>query len=107
MSAKFRERCSNTLRLINQMDEYEKNHPDEWCPISDQVLKDTYPGECNSQEGRDRKVVAMSDEEFETIFDATLQQYRKVRKKKGKSQEAEGQQGQLGQEQEQEMIVNK
>ena|SRR5215218_6568399 len=100
MSAKFRERCSNTMRLINQMDEYERNHPDEWCPISDQILKDMYPEECSSQAGRDKKAETMSAEEFEVVFDAMLQQYRKVRKKKQASQ-----QGQLSQEQEQEIVV--
>src|SRR5829696_4357941 len=82
MSAKFRERCSNTMRLINKMDEYEKNHPDEWCPISDNILKELYPGECSSQEGRDMKAQTLSEEEFEVIFDVVLDQYRRVRKKK-------------------------
>jgi hypothetical protein len=91
MSAKFRERVSNTMRLINKMDEYERKNPDEWCPISDQILKDMYPEECSSQAGRDRKAETMSNEEFEMVFDATLQQYRKARKKKQKKQTAANQ----------------
>jgi hypothetical protein len=70
------------MRLVNKMDEYERNHPDEWCPISDQILKDMFPEECSSQEARDRKAETMSDQEFEIVFDATMQQYRKARKKK-------------------------
>jgi len=105
MSAKFRERVSNTLRLINQMDEYEKNHPDEWCPISDQILKDMYPEECSSQEGRDRRAETMSNEEFEIVFDATMQQYRKARKKKQPGAEQHQQSDQ--QTVEQEIVVEK
>jgi hypothetical protein len=91
MSAKFRERVSRTMALINKMDEYEKNHPDEWCPISDQLLKEMYPDECSSQEGRDAKAESMSNEEFEVVFDATMLQYRKVRKKKKQTSQEEGQ----------------
>jgi len=87
------------------MDEYEKNHPDEWCPISDQILKDMYPDECNSQEGRDRKAETMSEEEFEIVFDATMQQYRKARRKKKQEASQEGQQQQGQQVQEEEEIV--
>jgi hypothetical protein len=72
------------------MDEYERNHPDEWCPISDEMLKQMYPDECSSQEGRDRKAETMPAEEFEMVFDAVLQRYRMKRKKK-KTTESEGQ----------------
>jgi hypothetical protein len=89
MSAKFRERVSNTMRLINKMDEYERNHPDEWCPISDEILKDVYPEECGSQAGRDRKAETMPQEEFEMVFDAVLQRYRMRRKKKITETEAQ------------------
>ncbi len=76
------------------MDEYEHKHPDEWCPISDQILKNMYPEECSSQAGRDRKAETMSAEEFEMVFDATLQQYRKARKKKQPQSEQEQEQQQ-------------
>jgi hypothetical protein len=89
MSESFRERVRRMERLLNKMDEYERNHADEWCPISDQILKDMYPEECSSQAGRDKKAETMSNEEFEMVFDATLQQYRKARKKNQKKQTAD------------------
>jgi hypothetical protein len=68
--------------LLNKMTDYERNHPYEWCPISDEMLKQMYPDECQSQEGRDRKAETMPREEFEMVFDAVLQKYRMRRKKK-------------------------
>jgi hypothetical protein len=89
------------------MDEYEKAHPDEWCPISDRVLKEMYPTECSSQEGRDARAETMTDEEFEIIFDVVMHRYRRMRKKKQASQE--GQQSQQSDQQtegqEQEIMV--
>jgi hypothetical protein len=82
MSESFRERVRRMERLLNKMDEYERNHPDEWCPISDEMLRQMYPDECSSQEGRDRKAETMPQEEFEMVFDAVLQRYRMRRKKK-------------------------
>jgi hypothetical protein len=82
MSESFRERVRRMEHLLNKMDEYERNHPDEWCPISDEMLKQMYPDECSSQEGRDRKAETMPAEEFEMVFDAVLQRYRMKRKKK-------------------------
>ena len=90
MSESFRERVRRMERLLNKMDEYERNHPDEWCPISDEMLKQMYPDECSSQEGRDRKTETMPAEEFEMVFDAVLQRYRMKRKKKTTT-EPEGQ----------------
>ncbi|HKI09944.1 MAG TPA: hypothetical protein VKA09_16255 [Nitrososphaeraceae archaeon] len=82
MSESFRERVRRMERLLNKMDDYERNHPDEWCPISDEMLKQIYPDECQSQEGRDRKAETMQQEEFEMVFDAVLQRYRMRRKRK-------------------------
>jgi hypothetical protein len=55
------------------MDEHERAHPEEWCPISDEMLKQMYPDEYQSQEGRDRKGETMPAEEFEMVFDAVKQ----------------------------------
>jgi hypothetical protein len=82
MSESFRERVRRMERLLNKMTDYERAHPDEWCPISDEMLKQMYPGDCHSQEGRDRKAETMPREEFEIVFDAVLQRYRMRRKKK-------------------------
>jgi hypothetical protein len=90
MSESFRERVRRMEHLLNKMDEYERNHPDEWCPISDEMLKQIYPDECQSQEGRDRKAETMPQEEFEMVFDAVLQKYR-MRRKKKMTTEPEGQ----------------
>lgn len=68
--------------LLNKMTDYERAHPDEWCPISDEMLKQMYPDECQSQEGRDRKAETIPTEEFEMVFDAVLQRYRMRRKKR-------------------------
>ena len=94
MSESFRERVRRMERLLNKMDDYERNHPDEWCPISDEMLKQMYPNECQSQEGRDRKAETMPQEEFEMVFDAVLNKYRMRKKKKqhqqGQTVEEEG-----------------
>jgi hypothetical protein len=82
MSESFRERVKRMERLLNKMSDYERNHPDEWCPISDEMLKQMYPDECQSQEGRDRKADNMPAEEFEIVFDAVMNKYRMKRKKK-------------------------
>lgn len=55
MSESFRERVKRYERLTNKLSDYEKNHELEWCPISDEILKEMYPGQCDSQEDRDRK----------------------------------------------------
>ena len=82
MSESFRERVKRMERLLNKMSDYERNHPDEWCPISDEMLKQMYPDECQSQEGRDKKADTMPAEEFEMVFDAVMNKYRMRRKKK-------------------------
>jgi hypothetical protein len=91
MSESFRERVRRMERLLNKMDDYERNHPDEWCPISDEMLKQMYPDECQSQEGRDRKAETLPQDEFEIVFDAVLQRYRMRRKRKKMTTETEGQ----------------
>jgi hypothetical protein len=87
MSDAFRERVRRMERLLNRMTDYERNHPEEWCPISDEMLKQMYPDQCQSQEGRDRKAETMPQEEFELVFDAVLSKSRMRRKKKRKEQE--------------------
>jgi hypothetical protein len=82
MSESFRERVKRMERLLNKMEDYEKAHPEEWCPISDEILKQMYPDECQSQEGRDRKTETLPVEEFELIFDAVMNKYRLRKKKK-------------------------
>jgi hypothetical protein len=89
MSESFRERVKRMEHLLNKMTDYERNHPDEWCPISDEMLKQMYPDECQSQEGRDRKSDTMPAEEFEMVFDAVMGKYR-MRKKKKQQAEGEG-----------------
>jgi hypothetical protein len=96
MSESFRERIKQNEQLINKLTDYEKSHELEWCPISDEMLKEMYPGECNSQEDRDRKVDTMPIDELEILLDATLQRYRKLKKRK----EEEGQQQHQTQEEE-------
>jgi hypothetical protein len=86
-------------RLLNKMDDYERNHPDEWCPISDEMLKQMYPNECQSQEGRDRKAETMPQEEFEMVFDAVLSKYRMRRKKKQQQQASDQQEKKTVEEQ--------
>lgn len=88
MSESFHERVRRMERLLNKMDDYERAHPEEWCPISDEMLKQMYPDESQSQEGRDRTAETMPQEEFEIVFDAVLSKYRMRRKKK---QQSEGQ----------------
>jgi hypothetical protein len=46
-----------------------------------------YPGECQTQQRRDRKADTMPIEEFEMIFDAVLQKCRIRRKKKQQQQQ--------------------
>jgi hypothetical protein len=92
-------------RLLNKMDEYERAHPEEWCPISDQMLKQMYPDECQSQEGRDRKAETMPAEEFEMVFDAVLSKYRMRRKKK--QQQSDQQTVEAEEEKEMEAIAEK
>lgn len=46
------------------------------------MLKQMYPDDWQSQEGRDRKAETLPIEEFEIVFDAVLQRYRRIRKKK-------------------------
>lgn len=87
MSESFRERVKRMERLLNKMTDYEILHQQEWCPISDEMLKQMYPDECSSQEGRDRKAETMPAEEFEMVFDAVLQRYRRGRKKKQKGEQ--------------------
>jgi hypothetical protein len=82
MSESFRERVKRMERLLNKMTDYERAHPDEWCPISDEMLKQMYPDECQSQEGRDHKAETLPQEEFGMVFDAVLNKYRMRRKKK-------------------------
>lgn len=98
MSESFRERVSRMERLLNKMTDYEREHPLEWCPISDEMLKQMYPGECESQEGRDRKAETLPVEEFEMVFDAVINKYRMRKKKKQKGQQS----GQIEQEKAQE-----
>jgi hypothetical protein len=89
MSESFRERVRRMERLLNKMSDYERARPHEWCPISDEMLKQMYPDECQSQEGRDRKAETMPQEEFEMVFDAVLQKYRMRRKKQKEQQQDE------------------
>jgi hypothetical protein len=73
---------------MNKLTDYEKQHELEWCPISDEILKEMYPGQCDSQEDRDRKAETMPLDEFEIVFDCVIQRYRKQRrKKKGEQQQ--------------------
>jgi hypothetical protein len=65
------------------------------------MLKQMYPGECDSQEGRDRKAENLPQEEFEMVFDAVLQRYRRARKRKQAANEESVQQTE-----EQEIIVS-
>jgi hypothetical protein len=89
------------------MTDYERAHPYEWCPISDEILKQMYPDECQSQEGRDRKAETMPQEEFETVFDAVLNKYRRIRKMKQQEQQEKqsDQQDQEAVETEKEVLV--
>jgi hypothetical protein len=111
MSESFRERIKQNERLLNQLTDYEENHELEWCPISDDMLKEMYPGQCDSQEDRDHKVDSMPQEEFEILFDATMQRYRKVKRKKkkqgeeGKSDQQEDEQVEQEKQQEEAAVV--
>jgi hypothetical protein len=93
-------------RLLNKMDEHERAHPEEWCPISDEMLRQMYPDECQSQEGRDRKAETMPAEEFEMVFDAVLKKYRMRRKKKQQQKEVvAAKQSDQQTEQQQEIVI--
>jgi hypothetical protein len=111
MSESFRDRIKRNERLLNQLTDYEKKHELEWCPISDEMLKEMYTGECDSQADRDRKAETMPQEEFEILFDATMQRYRKLkRKKKGQQQEGEEgitatEEGRAGKEEQQAILI--
>ena len=105
MSESFRERVRRMERLLNKMDEYERANPEEWCPISDEMLKNMYPDECQSQEGRDRKAEMMPQEEFEMVFDAVLSKYRLRRKKKQQKQAQQSDQQDMEEAQKVEVIA--
>lgn len=87
MSESFRERVKRYERVMNKLTGYEKQHELEWCPISDEILKEVYPGERDSQEDRDRKAETMPLNELEIVFNATMQRYRKLNRKKEQKQQ--------------------
>jgi hypothetical protein len=82
MSESFRERIKRNIQLMNQLTDYEKQHELEWCPISDEMLKEMYPGQCETQEDGDKKVDSMTSEEIRALLDATLKRYRMLKRKK-------------------------
>ena len=82
MSESFRERIKRNIQLMNQLTDYEKQHELEWCPISDEMLKEMYPGLCETQQDRDTKVDSMTTEEIRALLDATLKRYRMLKRKK-------------------------
>jgi hypothetical protein len=92
-------------RVLNKMSDYERTHELEWCPISDEILKQMYPDECQSQEGRDRKAETLPQEEFELIFDAVMNKYRMRKKKKQQQQQSDQQDQEEAVETEKEVLV--
>jgi hypothetical protein len=105
MSESFRTRVKRMERVLNKMSDYERTHELEWCPISDEILKQMYPDECQSQEGRDRKAETLPQEEFELIFDAVMNKYRMRKKKKQQQQQSDQQDQEEAVETEKEVLV--
>lgn len=90
---------------MNKLTDYEKQHELEWCPISVEILKEMYPVECDSQEDRDRKAETMPLDEFEIVFDATMQRYRKLKRKKEQQQQGDAETQEQPEEQEEKEVV--
>jgi hypothetical protein len=98
MSESFRERVKSNVQLMNQLITYEKQHELEWCPVSDDMLKAMYPGQCDTQEARDAKVDSMINEEFRQLLDAVLKRYRMLKRKKEKRDRGESEEEEAGEE---------
>ncbi len=86
MSEGFRERVYQAPNLVAYLTEYEIAHPLEWCKVSDEIMKESYPDECDTAEQIDEKAQSIPELEFEARFIETIERYRA-----GKSQEKDKQ----------------
>lgn len=77
MSYGYRTRVRQTQYLWDSLTEEEKQRPMEWCPVSDELIREQYPGQ-----NVDAVIAKMSGDEFLSFFKAVMLRFRNRKKKK-------------------------
>lgn len=71
MSYGYRTRVRRTTFLWDNLTEAERQNPLDWCPVSDELMREQKPGL-----DIDKEIAKMSDAEFASFHAAVMRRYR-------------------------------